>query len=220
MFSGIASLGRVAPRASVPKSAFGHWAWVCELRVRGTSAVLILAALNSSAFAHVGAHTSGLADGLAHPFSGLDHVLAMVAVGLWASQLGRPAYWLLPLTFPAVMAFGAAMGASGMPLPWIEIALAGSVLVLGLAIALPLRPAIVASTALIALFAVIHGHAHGTELPQSAAALAYGSGFIGATLVLHALGLALGSLSRGAAFAPRAAGAVGAAVGAVLLVMA
>jgi urease accessory protein len=203
-----------------PKFAFGLWARVCELRVRGISAVLILAALNSSAFAHVGAHTSGLVDGLAHPFSGLDHVLTMVAVGLWASQLGRPAYWLLPLTFPAVMAFGAAMGASGMALPWIEIALAGSVLVLGLAIALALRPAIVASAALIALFAVIHGHAHGTELPQSAAALAYGAGFVGATLVLHALGLALGTLSRGAALAPRAAGAMVAAVGAVLLVMA
>src|SRR5947199_5904707 len=119
---------------------------VCLPR-RLASAALALAlvtTLAASASAHPG-HIEGLtgggfADGLAHPFSGLDHILTMVAVGLWASQLGRPAFWVLPLAFPAVMALGAAAGLSGAPLPWIEIALAGTVVALGAVIALGLRP--------------------------------------------------------------------------------
>jgi urease accessory protein len=181
-------------------------------------AVVILATLSSSAFAHVGGHASGLADGLAHPFSGLDHVLAMVAVGLWASRLGRPAIWLLPLTFPAVMALGAVVGASGMAVPGTEIALAGTVIVLGLVIAFALRPSVAASAALIGGFALIHGYSHGAELPPSSGALAYGAGFVAATFMLHAIGLAIGGLSR-QALAARAAGAAIAAVGVVLLVM-
>ena len=102
-----------------------------------------LTGFSSAAFAHVGDHSGmSFAEGLAHPFTGLDHMLAMVAVGLWASQLGRPAIWLLPLTFPVVMAIGAAFGVSGRELPLVEIGIAGSVLVLGAAVALALRPSL------------------------------------------------------------------------------
>jgi urease accessory protein len=185
-------------------------------------AVAVLPWLTSAAFAHAGLHTAGFADGFAHPYSGLDHVLAMVAVGLWASQLGRPAYWLLPASFPAVMALGAVLGANGLPLPWIEIAIAASVVVLGAAIAVSLKPSLLVSVTLIAAFALLHGHSHGAELPPSASALAYGAGFVAATLGLHATGLALGAWSgRPAAhLAMRTAGAAIAAVGAVLLVIA
>jgi urease accessory protein len=185
-------------------------------------AAAVLPALSSAAFAHVGLHTAGFADGLAHPFLGLDHVLAMVAVGLWASQLGRPAFWLLPACFPAVMAFGAVLGANGLPLPWVEIAIAASVVILGAAIAVSLKPSLLVSVTLIAAFALLHGHSHGAELPQAASALAYGAGFVAATLGLHAIGLALGAWSGRphVRLAIRTAGAAIAAVGAVLLVIA
>jgi urease accessory protein len=189
-------------------------------RIAAVAAVLS-AALHSGAFAHVGDHGVGLAAGLAHPFSGLDHILAMVAVGLWASQLGRPAVWLLPLTFPAVMALGAMLGAAGGTLPWVEIGIAGSVLVLGAAVALAWRPALATSAAVIAAFALVHGFSHGAELPQSASALAYGIGFILATLALHGAGLTLGALMNRPSnwIAVRAAGAAVAACGAVLMVV-
>jgi len=181
-------------------------------------AVAVLPGLGSAAFAHPGTHVAGFADGLAHPFSGLDHVLAMVAVGLWASQLGRPAWWLLPASFPVVMALGAVLGANGVPLPWAEIGLAASVMVLGAAVALSLKPSLLMSATLIAAFALLHGHTHGAEIPQSASALTYGAGFVAATLALHAIGLALGT--RSARPLTRTAGAAIAAVGALLLVIA
>jgi urease accessory protein len=183
------------------------------------AAVLVLVSLHSVASAHVGFHPQGIGDGIAHPFSGLDHILAMVAVGLWASQMGRPAWWLLPLTFPVVMALGAVMGFAGLALPWIEIGIAGSVVALGAVIAFALRPSLAVSMALIALFALVHGYAHGTELPASASPLAYGFGFAAATLVLHAIGLALGALSNWAAgrMAMRGAGAAIAVAGIALL---
>src|SRR3954447_22713570 len=107
----------------------------------GAFFILATAGFSSAALAHVGDHSHmGFAEGLLHPFSGLDHVLAMVAVGLWASQLGGRALWVLPLTFSVVMALGAAFGVSGVALPWIEIGIAGSVMVLGGAVALALRP--------------------------------------------------------------------------------
>ena len=188
----------------------------------GALALVILAGLNSAASAHIGLHADGFADGVAHPFLGLDHVLAMVAVGLWASQLGRPAYWVLPVTFPLVMALGAAIGLAGAPLPWVETGIAASVLVLGCAIAFALRPSIAASAGIIALFALFHGYSHGVELPHAASSLAYGAGFIAATFMLHAIGLAFGSWSgrSAAVLTTRTAGAAIAAVGAVLLVTA
>jgi urease accessory protein len=185
-------------------------------------AALATAGFSSAALAHVGDHSHmGFTEGLLHPFSGLDHVLAMVAVGLWASQLGGRALWLLPLTFPVVMAVGAAMGFGGVALPWVEIGITASVLMLGAAVALTLRPTLAVSLPLIALFAALHGYSHGVELPASASALSYAAGFIAATLVLHLIGIAFG-LAAGrlpVRYATRTAGGAIAALGAVLLVM-
>ena len=174
---------------------------------------------SSAALAHVGDHASGLAGGLAHPFSGLDHVLAMVAVGLWASQLERPANWILPLTFPVVMAFGAFLGASGLMLPYAEPAIAASVLVFGAVIALALKPSLTVSAVLIALFALFHGYSHGVEAPAQGSVLAYDAGFIVATLALHAIGFAIGAAANHAPvrYVARTAGAAIAAIGVVLL---
>jgi urease accessory protein len=168
----------------------------------------------------VGDHSHvSFTEGLLHPFSGLDHVLAMVAVGLWASQLGGRALWLLPLTFPAVMALGAALGLSGVTLPWVEIGIAGSVMVLGAVVALALRPSLAISIPLIGAFALLHGYSHGVELPASASALSYGAGFIAATLMLHAVGIATGLIAGclPVRFTARTAGGAIAVLGVVLL---
>jgi urease accessory protein len=180
---------------------------------------LVGTGLSTAAFAHVGDHSSGLVGGLAHPFTGLDHILAMVAVGLWASQLERPVCWLLPLTFPTVMAFGALLGASGLVLPLVEPAIAASVLVLGALIALALRPSLAVSALLIALFALFHGYSHGVEVPAQGSVLAYDAGFIAATLALHAIGFAIGTLADHAPVRnlARAAGAAIAIIGVLLL---
>jgi urease accessory protein len=184
---------------------------------------LTVSALSSAAMAHVtDASGGGFAHGFSHPFSGLDHILAMVAVGMWASQLGRPAYVILPLTFPLVMAAGAVLGIVGLPLPWAEIGIAASVLILGAMVALALKPSLAVSVALIGLFALMHGHSHGTELPQAASAVAYAAGFLIATVTLHAVGLAIGGTSRWplARIGLRTAGAAIAAIGVLLLVSA
>jgi urease accessory protein len=176
---------------------------------------------STAAFAHVGDHSHmSFTEGLLHPFSGVDHVLAMVAVGLWASQLGGRALWLLPLTFPAVMAIGAALGSSGVTLPWVEVGIAGSVMVLGAVVALALRPALAISIPLIGAFALLHGYSHGVELPAAASALSYGAGFIAATLVLHAVGIATGLIAGRlpVRFAARTAGGAIAVLGVALLV--
>lgn len=178
---------------------------------------------SSPAMAHItNASGAGFAGGISHPFSGLDHILAIVAVGLWASQFGRPAYWVLPLTFPLVMAIGGGLGMSGLPLPWVEIGIAGSVIILGLMVALSLKPSLAISMALIGLFALMHGHSHGTELPLATSPLAYGAGFLFATVALHALGLVIGGTSRWplGRVGLRTAGAAIAAIGVLLLVSA
>jgi len=185
---------------------------------------IAVAGFSPAAFAHIGVNVGdhlhlGMVAGLAHPFSGLDHMLAMVAVGLWASQLGRRAVWAMPLTFPAVMAIGALAGFSGVVLPWVETGVAGSVLVLGVVVALALRPSLAVSISLIALFALLHGYAHGVELPASASAPSYGAGFVAATLLLHLIGIGLG-LGAGRVpvrFAARSAGGAIAGVGLLLL---
>jgi urease accessory protein len=139
---------------------------------------------------------AGWAHGFMHPFSGLDHILAMAAVGVWAAQAGRPSLWVLPVAFPLAMAAGGLLGVAGVPVPGIESGIAASVLVLGLLIAVRAKPPLALSVALVALFAVFHGHAHGTELPQAASPVLYGLGFVAATAVLHLIGLGIGLAMR------------------------
>lgn len=149
------------------------------------------------ALAHPGHEAaSGLAQGFLHPLSGLDHLLAMVAVGLIAARIGGRALVLVPLSFLGTMAVGGALGAAGIGLPFVEIGIALSVVVLGASLAL--RPAlpVAAAMVLVGAFAVFHGHAHGAEMPETGSGLAYGLGFLGATALLHAVGLGLG-LSAG-----------------------
>ena len=193
-----------------------------SLAVQVALVAVATTAFSSAALAHVGDHSHmSFAEGLLHPFSGLDHLLAMVAVGLWASQLGGRALWLLPLTFPVVMAVGAALGFGGVPLPWVEIGITASVLVLGAAVALTLRPSLAVSMPLIGLFAALHGYSHGVELPANASALTYAAGFVAATLVLHLAGIALGLAANRVPlrYAARTAGGAIASVGVVLLLV-
>jgi len=181
---------------------------------------VVLAVLPTAAFAHIGDHSHmSFAEGLAHPFTGLDHMLAMVAVGLWASQIGGRALWLLPVTFPVVMAAGAALGFGGVALPWVEIGIAISVLVLGAAVALRARPSLAVSVPLIAAFAALHGYSHGVELPADVSALTYAAGFVAATLVLHLIGIGLGLAANRLPvhFVARAAGGAIALAGVALL---
>jgi urease accessory protein len=142
---------------------------------------------------------AGFVTGLLHPVSGLDHVLAMVAVGLWGAQLGAPAIWLLPVTFPLVMAFGGFLGLVGVPLPGVELGIATSAILLGAMVALQARPPVALAALLVAFFAVFHGHAHGTELPAGQSGLLYSVGFVAATGALHAVGISIGLAHRWAA---------------------
>jgi len=158
---------------------------------------VLLFALASPAFAHIQpGEGGGFLTGFMHPISGLDHVLAMVAVGLWGAQLGAPAIWLLPVTFPIVMAFGGFLGLLGVPLPGVEIGIAASALLLGVAVMTERKPPLYAAAALVAVFAIFHGHAHGTELPAGQSGLLYSLGFVVATGCLHAIGIAIGSIHR------------------------
>jgi len=167
--------------------------------------------------AHVpGAQVSGLLSGLLHPVSGADHVLAMIAVGLWGAQLGAPAIWVLPLTFPLVMALGGLLGLLGVPLPGVEIGLAASALLLGGAVLSGRRVPLAAAAVLVGLFAIFHGHAHGSELPPGQSGLLYSLGFVVATGCLHAIGILIGTLQRwpaGRVALRLAGGAVGVAGG-------
>lgn len=155
------------------------------------------AAFASPAIAHVQVgQATGFFTGFLHPISGLDHVLAMVAVGLWGAQLGAPAIWLLPVTFPIVMAFGGFLGLLGVPLRGVEIGIAGSAILLGAAVMTERKPPLIAAAALVGFFAIFHGHAHGTELPPGQSGLLYSLGFVVATGCLHAIGIAIGAIHR------------------------
>ena len=138
----------------------------------------------------------GFVTGFLHPISGLDHVLAMVAVGLWGAQLGAPAIWLLPVAFPMVMAFGGMLGLLGVPIPGVEYGIAASAILLGAAVMFEFRPPLGLAAALVGFFAICHGHAHGTELPPNQSALLYSMGFVIATGCLHAVGIGIGTVYR------------------------
>ncbi|MBA3448258.1 MAG: HupE/UreJ family protein [Pseudaminobacter sp.] len=152
-----------------------------------------LITLPSVAMAHTGQSNSyGFLHGFLHPIGGLDHILAMVLVGLVAVQLGGKAIWLVPASFLAMMAVGGAAGLTSFPVPFVEVGIAMSVIVLGAVVGLNLAAPTATIMGLVGFFAIFHGYAHGAEMPESAAGLAYGVGFVIATAILHLLGVASG----------------------------
>ena len=158
---------------------------------------LLLLIWSTRAHAHIlGDASGGFVSGFEHPISGLDHIVAMVSVGLWGAQLGAPAIWALPVTFPIVMAFGGMLGLMGVPLPGTEIGIALSAVGLGLAVATEARPPLWAAALLVGFFAIFHGHAHGTELPPDESGVLYSIGFVIATGLLHLTGIAIGLIHR------------------------
>ncbi len=162
---------------------------------------------------------AGFLSGVRHPISGLDHVVAMIAVGLWGAQLGAPAIWVLPVAFPMVMAFGGMLGLMGVPLRGTEYGIAASAILLGAVVLLKLRPPLAAAAVLVGVFAIFHGYAHGTELPPGQSGLLYSMGFVIATGCLHAVGIGIGTVHRwpwGHAFV-RAAGGIVAVTGVYFL---
>lgn len=191
----------------------------------GLAAVLALSAVAGTAQAHTfGAHDAGLAHGFAHPFGGLDHLLAMITVGLWAVQRGGRALWLMPATFVGAMALGGFLGLNGFGLPAVELGIAASLMALGSAVAFAVRPPLALGMAVVGAFAVFHGHAHGAEVPEAASPLLYAAGFLAATVLLHAAGIALAATATArpqwaglGAKAVRLAGAGVAATGLLLV---
>jgi urease accessory protein len=158
----------------------------------------------SLAQAHPGmpGHTHGLENGVLHPLSGLDHICAMIAVGIWAVQRGGRALWLMPTTFVSIMILGGALGMGGMGIPCVEQGIAASVLVLGIFIAAAVRLPLPASLAIVGLFAVFHGYAHGVEMPGDASGFTYATGFVLATISLHLCGISLGMAAKTSAAMP------------------
>lgn len=171
------------------------------------------------AFAHPGLPgDTGFVHGFSHPLSGIDHLLAMIAVGVFAARLGGRALWLVPTSFVTMMVVGGALGMLGLGLPYVEIGIAASVIALGAAIALRRNLPVVLAMTAVGIFAVFHGHAHGTELPAAASAVPYAAGFAAATASLHLLGIAIGRFgARLPQAALRLAGGTLAAIGMVLL---
>lgn len=192
-------------------------------RITARLLTLAAAALPLSAMAHTGhGATDSFIHGLAHPVGGLDHLLAMLAVGLWAAQQRGHATWTLPLSFVGVMALGAALAVAGVGLPGVELGIVGSVVAFGALLALGRRVPLVLTASLTGLFAVFHGFAHGAEMAAGSSPAMYGLGFVLATAGLHAAGLGGGLLTRRlserlAAPAIRLGGVAVAAMGAVLL---
>lgn len=186
-----------------------------------TGALLALLALPLLAHAHTDSATGGgFVSGFLHPLTGGDHLLAMVAVGMWGAILGAPLVWLLPVAFPMLMVVGAVAALAGLPVPAFEPGVALSVVVLGGAIAAFWRAPVAVAVAVVAFFGFLHGYAHGTELPEAAGPAAYASGFVLASGLLHGAGIAIGairSLRRGD-IALRLLGGVVACIGAALLV--
>jgi urease accessory protein len=182
-----------------------------------TIAILLLTTIPVAA--HTGSTSDGFLGGFAHPIFGPDHLVAMVAVGLWGAFLGPPAIFILPVVFPLVMAFGGILGIQGVPLPGTEVVIAASAVVLGAMVAFAVRPPLWTAALAVGTFAIFHGHAHGAELPTGTDAVAYFAGFVIATGLLHLAGIALGLTVRWPAgrIGVRGAGAAIACVGIVFL---
>jgi urease accessory protein len=181
---------------------------------------LLLCIVSFSALAHTGkGAVGGFISGFLHPIFGWDHVIAMVAVGLWGAFLGMPAMWVLPVVFPMVMALGGVLGILGIGIPGVETGIAASAIVLGGSVALAARPPLWIAAVIVGIFAIFHGHAHGAELPQAANPLAYSIGFVLSTGLLHLSGIAFGLLVRwpGGRIAVRTGGAIISVLGCVFL---
>ena len=198
------------------KSSASSRQWLGKQHAAG----LLLLCFAAAANAHSGEGVAGgFVSGFMHPLSGIDHLLAMVAVGIWGATLGRPLVWALPVAFPMLMVVGGVLGIAKVPLPYIEIGIAVSVVVLGLSIAAAWRAPVALAVGIVAVFGVFHGYAHGTELPQTAAPAAYAAGFVISTGLLHLTGIAIGlskALPHGAQ-ALRASGGLIAAAGVWIL---
>lgn len=181
--------------------------------------LVLLAALPHPALAHITGVASGFGTGFAHPLLGLDHLVAMVAVGLWGAQLGSPAIWVLPIAFPLVMAVGGMVGISGAEIPLPELIIALSGVALGLVVALRVRIPFWAAAIVVATFAFFHGYSHGKEMPVAADAESFAIGFVVATGLLHLGGITIGTMDRHrvGSTAIRCLGAVIAAVGCFFL---
>jgi len=155
--------------------------------------VLTLCLVPTAALAHPAiGNASGFVHGFMHPLGGLDHQLAMILVGIFAYQLGGRALWLVPLSFIAMMAVGGFLGVTATPLPFVEIGIALSVVVLGAIVAFGVKAPLAVAMGVVGLFAIFHGHAHGTEMPMDVSGATYGAGFMLATAVLHAVGIGIG----------------------------
>jgi urease accessory protein len=194
------------------RSSLIPWQWL--------TALLFIAASPALAYAHPAAGSvNGLIDGMAHPLGGLDHLCAMIGVGLWAAQRGGRAIWLAPLAFIVVMAVGGALGMLAVSVPFVEQSIVASVLILGILIAASIRLPLLLSVLIVGTFALFHGHAHGAEMPHTASGLMYGAGFIAATALLHSIGVGVGLLARqtGASWVIRCAGAALVLCGIILL---
>ena len=193
----------------------------CIMRfLKAVPCVAIFCLLAAAAEAHTGdGAVGGFLSGLQHPVFGIDHLVAMVAVGLWGAFLGAPAIWLLPVVFPLVMAFGGVLGILGIPMPYVETWIAASAVVLGLCVLTAFRPPLWVAAVIVGAFGLFHGHAHGMELPNAANPLTYSIGFVLATGFLHLCGIAFGLLIgvRGGQYVVRAAGAAVALVGTAFL---
>lgn len=168
------------------------------------------------------AHTLGavggsLAEGLAHPFMGLDHLLAMMAIGLWAGQSGGRAIWLVPGTFLATLCLAGMVGMAGFAVPYLEPAIAVSVIILGLFVLFSVRLSALFGLCLVGLFAAFHGYAHGLELPETASAPLYAAGFLIASALLHGLGLGLAAIFRSIPAMARLGGSLVAISGLLIL---
>ncbi len=195
------------------------------LNVAAFAAAIVL--LPGLALAHTGIHaglgtTSGFAAGFLHPFMGIDHILAMTMVGLFAWQLGGRAIWLVPASFVSLMALGGALGVAGIHVPFVEAGIALSIVVLGGIVACKIRTPTAIAMGLVGLFAIFHGHAHGTEMPMNAGGMFYGVGFMLATALLHGLGLSMGFLigrigERAGSGVVRVAGGIASVIGLALL---
>ena len=187
------------------------------------AAAALAVAAPTIAFAHPGiGQAHNLVHGFVHPLTGLDHVIAMLAVGVFAARLGGRALWLVPATFIAVMAAAGIAGMIGVAVPYVETGIAVSVIVLGAVIAFAVRVPVAIAMAIVGLFAIFHGHVHGTETPESASGILFGLGFVAATAILHAIGIGFGVLigrAPGGRQIAQLAGGAAVVVGAVFLVV-